>query len=664
MSWVLSFLITTLIFSTPANLSVYATENLLTGYTPQLVASTPQTVLQGDETERFEQIYPLSANGQVSIDNVNGSIVIDSWDKNEVKLEAVKIANSIERLKEVEIKIDSKPDSLKIETEFGTWKNGNRSWNCSGYCRLEVQYKLTVPRGAVLNEIETVNGSITISNMTNYTKASAVNGSVKAINLRGTAHIETVNGTSEVDFDSLNSDSKINLSTVNGRVNLVIPSDADATIKAETVNGSITNDFNLPVRKGKYVGRDLYGKVGDGSVKINLESVNGGLNVKRKQDGKNTKSVVNLLNMKEDSDDEDGEDKEDSVSSTNTSQMNRDIAKAVKESTKIAAEAPRIAAEALKEAQKEMANNSKEIQRAQRDAMRATRDAMRINQDAMRIAQDALRWETFGNNWSNTRVEEQSETFPVSGMPKITVNAKDCAVSVKGWDKQEVKYRVTKLVRGTTQPVVGLTVNKTDSEVTIIANLERKNTTNQTTAPNRDISNFEFSDEEMVFGGNGRNSVRIEVFVPKKSNLRILTDREIRIEGISGNIDLAGNNEAINVRDSEGRLKIMAADALVRVIGFNGEIDSRTQDGDNFFEGEFSKFFAKSVDGKLVLTLPEDANANIEANTKIYSEGFDLTETDENENCGKIGDGGTVYKLQVANGDVLVRNAKLLKSTN
>lgn len=668
MSWVLSILISSLLFSTPGNLSFYSAENLVAANTPQLVVLTPQTVLQGDETERLDKTFPLSANGRISVDNVNGSIVIDSWDRNEVKLEAIKIANSRERLAEVEIKIDSKPDSLRIETEFGTWKNGNRSWNCSGYCRLEVQYKLTVPRNAILNEIQTVNGSVTISNMTNYTKASAVNGTVKALNLRGTAHIETVNGTSEVDFESLNSDSKINLSTVNGRVNLMIPSDADATIKAETVNGGITNDFNLPVRKGKYVGRDMYGKVGDGRVRIDLESVNGGLNIKRKQDGKATKPVTNLLNMKEDS--EDSVDDEDSVSAvsvnTNVAKMNKEIAKSVKESNKIAmeesakiaAEAPKIAAEALRQAQKAMAENQKEIDRAQREAMRINRDAMRISQDALKAAQDALRFES--TNWNSTKIEEQTNTLQVKGSPKVTVNAKNCSVSVKGWDRQEVKYRVTKFIRGPIQPNVNVSVSNTDTEVSLNATVESVK-----------VKNFSGKfDGKMDINSDGTymmlpaNAVRVEVFVPKKSNLRILTDREIRVEGISGNIDLTGNDGNINVRDSEGALKISADDALVRVIGFNGEIDSRTTDGENYFEGEFSKFFAKSVDGKLVLTLSEDANANIEANTKINTEGFDFSESNGNESRRKIGEGGTTYRLQVSDGEILVRNAKLLKSSN
>jgi DUF4097 and DUF4098 domain-containing protein YvlB len=653
MSWLLSVVIGSLIYTSTSSFSAFTSENLVMGNTPQLVVLTPQSVLQGDETERFEQTYPLNANGRISVDNVNGSIVIESWDRNEVKVEAVKIANSRERLKEVEIKVDAKPDSLKIETEFGTWKDGNRSWNCSGYCRLEVQYKLMVPRTAMLNEIETVNGSVTISNMTNYTKASAVNGSVKATNLRGTAHIETVNGTSDVTFDRLDNSSRINLSTVNGRVNLIIPSDADATIKADTVNGSISNEFNLPVRKGKYVGRDLYGKLGDGSVKINLDSVNGGLSIKRQQDGKNIKPVTNLLPAKESD-----EDDEDAVSSAaSVSRMNRDIAKAVKESTKVSvSESVKIAEQVRKDVEKSMLN-TRELQQVQREAMRAARETMRANRDMLN--------QTYAASWGDfdsSRIEEQSDAFPVKGTPKVTVDARNCSVSVRGWDKNEVKYRITKLIRGAAQPDVSVSVSNTESEVMINANVGKKKAANTPKPPKVKNKEDEIWVEAPLMPTFPGTAVRIEVFVPKKSNLRILTDREIRVEGISGNIDLSGNNEPINVRDSQGKLKIAADDALVRVIGFTGEVDSRTGDGANFFEGLFDKFSANVVSGKIILTLPEEANVDIQANTKINTEGFDQTEFNGDEKRRRIGEGGTTYTLRVDDGEVLVRNAKIINS--
>src|SRR6185369_1652367 len=110
--------------------------------------SNTQIFSVADETERFEQTYPLTPNGRVSVSNVNGSITVNAWDRNEVKLVAVKTADSKERLADVEIKVDAKPDYLCVETNYDNWKNhGNGERWRNG--KLQVDYELSVPRGAV-----------------------------------------------------------------------------------------------------------------------------------------------------------------------------------------------------------------------------------------------------------------------------------------------------------------------------------------------------------------------------------------------------------------------------------------------------------------------------------------------------------------------------------
>ncbi|MBA3693989.1 MAG: hypothetical protein H0W77_11230, partial [Acidobacteria bacterium] len=112
MSWLYTIIIAGLMFSSESDL-------------PQVNNFTDSNVrasVRQDETERFEQTYPLNAGGRVSVSNVNGSITVETWDKKEVKLEYVKTADSRERLSEVEIRIDARQDSFSIETNFEKWK--------------------------------------------------------------------------------------------------------------------------------------------------------------------------------------------------------------------------------------------------------------------------------------------------------------------------------------------------------------------------------------------------------------------------------------------------------------------------------------------------------------------------------------------------------------
>ncbi|MGI8884581.1 MAG: DUF4097 family beta strand repeat-containing protein [Pyrinomonadaceae bacterium] len=647
MNWLYSIVLAGLMFTTESELLPLNQHNYKNHETSSIV--------KFDETERFEQTYPFSPNGRVNVSNVNGSITVEAWDRNEIKLEAIKTADTRENLADVEIKIDARQDSFSVEADYDNARNGTKQWK--NYRKLEVQFRLSVPRTAVLNEIETVNGSVTVSDFVNYTKISAVNGEVKATNLRGSANLSTVNGSVEAAFDRLEKGTKISLTTVNGRVNLMIPSDSNATVTADTLNGSINNDFGLPVRKGEYVGKDLYGKIGSGDVPIRLNSVNGGLTIARKNDGKSLNPATNLLPQKRTGSDDDNEGR----NRVNTVKMNKEIAKAVVDSQKEAAKA-------AKEVEKELERLAPELEKITQDAIKQSAEAVKRTSEMMnspefkekmrqaeRSQRDALSRLSSINWVSGTpTVEKKSETFTVKGIPKVTVNAKGCAVTVRGWDKSEVSYSVKKFSRSRNQPPVELTVDHTDATVNLTVANENKS--GRTTT---------------YFGDNSfddNHSVSVEVYVPKKSNLRITADGEIRLEGVTGEIELNGADESINVRDSGGKLRVAVADGRIRIVGFSGELDAKSIDGETYLEGDFVKLSARTVDGSIVLTLPENADFNVESNAKdVMAYGFALEFLGDGNSTSrwKVGKGGTTYSLNsTADGKISVRNKNTLVAGN
>src|SRR5215469_4727239 len=73
---------------------------------------------RGALTEEFHQTYNLSADGRIELDNINGPVHISGWDRNEVKVDAVKYADTKERLEEARIEIDSGKDYLSIRTRY------------------------------------------------------------------------------------------------------------------------------------------------------------------------------------------------------------------------------------------------------------------------------------------------------------------------------------------------------------------------------------------------------------------------------------------------------------------------------------------------------------------------------------------------------------------
>jgi DUF4097 and DUF4098 domain-containing protein YvlB len=252
--------------------------------------STQAADHRGAFTEEFHQTYAITPDGRVELDNINGPVHISAWDQNEVKVDAVKYASSKERLDEARIEVDSGKDYLSIRTRY---PDHDHTFDSDWDNPASVEYTLTVPRTVRLDEIKLTNGSLDVAGVTGEVHASCVNGHLEAHNLAGRTELSTVNGRMVADFEQLPR-STITLHTVNGSVELTIPSDSSAEIEAGTVSGSIENDFGLHVSHGRYVGHSMHGQLADGATHIDLKSVNGRLEIRHAADGKTLSPVKDL----------------------------------------------------------------------------------------------------------------------------------------------------------------------------------------------------------------------------------------------------------------------------------------------------------------------------------------------------------------------------------
>jgi DUF4097 and DUF4098 domain-containing protein YvlB len=245
---------------------------------------------QGKLTEEFHQSYALAPGGRVSLENINGAVHISGWDKNEVKVDAVKYANSKERLEDATIKVSAGNDSVSIRTEY---RHRDNSWDSEGRDNpASVEYTLTVPRSVRLDEIKLINGSLDIQGVSGEVRAACINGRLTARGLQGPAELSNINGRTEAMFDRLGE--SIELSSVNGSVQLTLPSDSQAKVEASTVHGGIDNDFGLRVNHHQWVGHDLRGELGNGGTRIKLSNVNGGIEIRHASDGRQLSTPKDL----------------------------------------------------------------------------------------------------------------------------------------------------------------------------------------------------------------------------------------------------------------------------------------------------------------------------------------------------------------------------------
>jgi hypothetical protein len=156
-----------------------------------------------------------------------------------------------------------------------------------------VDYTITVPRNAKLERIDPVNGSVEISGVKGPVRVDAVNGHVPVTGLAAEADVSSVNGTVEAKFDRLNGMSKVH--AVNGRVEVTLPSDSSVRVRAHSLNGAIDNDFGLPESRGRFVGHDLDGKLGQGDASLEVNTVNGHVTIRHANDGKPMATVTSML---------------------------------------------------------------------------------------------------------------------------------------------------------------------------------------------------------------------------------------------------------------------------------------------------------------------------------------------------------------------------------
>jgi DUF4097 and DUF4098 domain-containing protein YvlB len=223
----------------------------------------------------FRRTYALHSNGRVQIQNLYGDVRITAWDRDEVLVEAIKKSADPRQLEDARIVVDSTSDSLSIHTQYG---------GADAEEPASVEYRITVPRGANLEDVKLVNGGLSISGLVGNVKASSVNGSIHAEHLEGPADLSTINGRLDADFNRVSPARPIMLSSVNGAIHLSLPRCTQADLFARNLAGGIQSEFGQVMRgNGAGTGEHrLRTRLNRGGTQIRVNNVNGGISIRRK----------------------------------------------------------------------------------------------------------------------------------------------------------------------------------------------------------------------------------------------------------------------------------------------------------------------------------------------------------------------------------------------
>ena len=222
----------------------------------------------------FDKIYPLSSGGDFQLDNVNGSVQVDGWDRDEVEISAVKTAqNDPSDLDQVEIDVESVPGQVAVHTLYpGSSRNGNG---------VTVEYHIHIPNRVLLANVKTVNGSVCLRGVEGGGDLRSVNGDVEVTDSAGHFNAKTTNGNLTLQLRKVATGAPMDIETVNGSVMLTLPSDTRANLKVQNMNGVFSSELPVSSATTPTPLGTFSAKLGSGGGQISLRTINGAIHLVR-----------------------------------------------------------------------------------------------------------------------------------------------------------------------------------------------------------------------------------------------------------------------------------------------------------------------------------------------------------------------------------------------
>jgi DUF4097 and DUF4098 domain-containing protein YvlB len=269
---------------------------------------------------------------------------------------------------------------------------------------------------------------------------------------------------------------------------------------------------------------------------------------------------------------------------------------------------------------------------------------------------------------SHSEIVREEKRFTVDGIADVRVATFDGSIQIQSWDKPDVLIEVEK--RGPNKTAVEslqVVVEQTGN----VIDLEVKRPKSET------------------FSGMGFRQpayARLVVSVPRTTNVRARSgDGSIRIERVTGRIELRTGDGSIRasevagdlnfdtgdgsvvVEGAEGQLVVDTGDGSVSVSGSLGALKLHTGDGSVVYRADpgtsmTDQWDITTGDGSVTLYLPADLGAELDAHTgdgRITNDlSVEKADTDEKTRRtlrGRIGSGGKPLRVRTGDGAIRLK---------
>ena len=245
-----------------------------------------QTTESNDDTFKWSGKMPAGA--WLHVANLNGSIRVEAasgdvaevvgekdWrrgDPKEVRFAVVKDGN--------DITICALWGDESTCDAGGAHYERHRHGDWDDHNDVNVKFTVKIPKGIKLG-LNTVNGSLDVAGATSEVQAETVNGRVEVTTGGGPVNAETVNGSITVSMATAPGDKDLRFKTVNGSIDVTVPSTFTGELDMETVNGSLTSDFPLTI-SGRVNPKHLRATIGSGGGRhVEMSTVNGSIELRK-----------------------------------------------------------------------------------------------------------------------------------------------------------------------------------------------------------------------------------------------------------------------------------------------------------------------------------------------------------------------------------------------
>lgn len=149
-------------------------------------------------------------------------------------------------------------------------------------------------------QLKTVNGSaIEVTGVNGDHEIESTNGSIKLTNVSGTVVAHALNGGVTVSLDRITGNKPMSFTSLNGKIDVTLPSDTKARLRLKSDNGAIYSDFDVKMEPdsskpvvedsrgqgGKYrisVDKAVTGTINGGGPEYTFQTMNGNILIHKK----------------------------------------------------------------------------------------------------------------------------------------------------------------------------------------------------------------------------------------------------------------------------------------------------------------------------------------------------------------------------------------------